>query len=169
MENAADALKMAGFMFLFIMALTIGIFSLSQAKATAESIIYTRDDRSDYTYVSELNGMRTQRVVALDNIIPTIYRYRQENYRVEFVGLTDKLYTGQDGTNIYSLDLDEERIREEQWIGNQVQINRKLNQIIDNLRKRYTNRLFKEEIGVYKSEDEINQQTEKRLIRYTLQ
>ena len=39
MENAVEALKMAGFMLLFIVALSITMVTLTQAKTTADSQI----------------------------------------------------------------------------------------------------------------------------------
>ena len=43
MENAVEALKMAGFMLLFIMALSITMVILTQAKTTADAIVKSAD------------------------------------------------------------------------------------------------------------------------------
>ena len=43
MENVADALKMAGEMLLFILALGIGISSFSQARETSDALLRYTD------------------------------------------------------------------------------------------------------------------------------
>lgn len=82
MENAADALKMAAAVLVFVMALGIGISSFSQARAAADTLIrYT--DRDSVTQYAEDTGTRT-RFVGKETIVPTIYRAYKENYRVQF-------------------------------------------------------------------------------------
>lgn len=44
MENAVEALKMAGFMILFIIALSITMITLTQAKTTADSLVKIKID-----------------------------------------------------------------------------------------------------------------------------
>lgn len=86
MENAADALKMAGFMLIFVAALSLAMTTLSKAKSAATAIIYSNNKRNDYTYieVDDQEVDQTNRVVGTESIIPTIYKYRQESYRIEF-------------------------------------------------------------------------------------
>ena len=87
MENAADALKMAGFMLIFVAALSLTMTSLSKAKSAATVIINSNNKRNDYSYLEEepaypLEG--TNRLVSIETIIPHIYKYTEESYRVEF-------------------------------------------------------------------------------------
>ena len=82
MENAADALKMAAAVLVFVMALGISISSFSQARATADVLI-TYSDRDTVTEYVEDTGERT-RMVGKETIIPTIYRAYKENYRIQF-------------------------------------------------------------------------------------
>ena len=75
MENAADALKMAGFVLLFILALTIAMMTLTQARTAAQAILYAEDDRNFYSYVEEddyidltSNRYKVTRNVTIDDI-----------------------------------------------------------------------------------------------------
>ena len=43
MENAADALKMAGAVLIFVLAISIIIFAFSQARETSDTILNYRD------------------------------------------------------------------------------------------------------------------------------
>lgn len=81
MENVAEALKMAGEMLLFILALGIGISSFSQARETSDALLkYT-----DREYVTQYQGMgTTQRVVGEETVIPTIYRAYKERFKIYF-------------------------------------------------------------------------------------
>lgn len=93
MENVADALKMAGEMLLFILALGIGISSFSQARETSDALLkYT-----DREYVTQYQGMgTTQRVVGEETVIPTIYRAYKERFKIYFYhtdGTPLELYT----------------------------------------------------------------------------
>lgn len=96
MENAADALKMAGYVLLFTMALTVAILTLSKAKVASEAIVYTKDETNYYTFSEDdrinhkLMGLTSgqsagNRIVTLDTIIPTIYRYNSENFIIQFI------------------------------------------------------------------------------------
>lgn len=81
MENVADALKMAGEMLLFILALGICISSFSQARETSDALLrYT-----DREYVTQYQGVgTTQRVVGEETVIPTIYRAYKERFKIYF-------------------------------------------------------------------------------------
>ena len=82
MENAADALKMAAAVLVFVMALGIGISSFSQARYTSDVLIQYAD-RDTVTQYAEDTKNKT-RTVGAETIIPTIYRAYKENYRVQF-------------------------------------------------------------------------------------
>ncbi len=94
MENAADALKMAAAVLVFVMALGIGISSFSQARTAADTLIsYT--DRDSVTQYAEDIGTKT-RFVGKETIVPTIYRSYRENYKIVFYhsdGTPIELYT----------------------------------------------------------------------------
>lgn len=82
MENATEALKMATWVLIFVVALSIGINSFSQTKQTMDTILEYNDKEYEYTYVEE-NGS-TERIVGYESIIPTIYRAYKENYKIVF-------------------------------------------------------------------------------------
>lgn len=112
MENAADALKMAAAVLVFVMALGIGISSFSQARTAADTLIsYT--DRDSVTQYAEDIGTKT-RFVGKETIIPTIYRAYKENYKINFYysdGTPIELYTRiEDGVrvSVNSIDLEKD-------------------------------------------------------------
>lgn len=111
MENAAEALKMAGAVLIFVLALSIIILSFSQVRETADVILDYRDRETLYidgSYYYEASG--TERQVGLETIIPSITRAYIENYKIVFDGLNEPIYTItlSDGTEVekYSLDLE---------------------------------------------------------------
>ena len=86
MENAADALKMAGAVLLFVLAISIIILSFGQVRESADTIIDYRDRETSYiegNYYYEGND-NNSRIVGLETIIPSIYRAYLENYKIVF-------------------------------------------------------------------------------------
>ena len=90
MENAAEALKMAFGVLVFVLALSISVNAFSEARQISQTIINYRDREYDTTYVDEYSytdasgNLITQRVVSVETIIPTIYRAYKENYKIIF-------------------------------------------------------------------------------------
>ena len=114
MENAADALKMAAAVLVFVMALSITINSFTETRIAATTILNNKDKEYDYTYVED-NGT-TERLVGLESIIPTIYKAYKENYKVIFDasilgsnGVYEKI-NSETGIKeaVYSIDLQKE-------------------------------------------------------------
>lgn len=113
MENAADALKMAAAVLIFVMAISITISSFTETRVAATTILNNKDKEYDYSYVED-NGT-TERLVSLESIIPTIYKAYKENYKIVFKenlfsdGVYKKINT-ETGTedNVYSIDLQKE-------------------------------------------------------------
>lgn len=96
MENAADALKIAFAMFVFVIAITVTFSLVSQAKSTADVVLYHSDETNFYEYRGSSNYNRT---VSIAEVIPTLYRYYTES-----VGVTVNLLNG--GTyKTYTFDL----------------------------------------------------------------
>ena len=111
MENAADALKMAGAVLLFVLAVSVAIVSFGQTRETADTILDYKDRETVYidgNLYYETTG--TERTVGLETVIPTIYRAYLENYKVVFEGLDSPIYTMKlsNGNEIkkYTLDLE---------------------------------------------------------------
>ncbi len=90
MENAAEALKMAAAVLIFVLALSISINSFSEVRQTSQTILNYRDREYDTTYVED-NGS-TERIVGAETIIPTIYKSYKENYKIIFDFIKESNY-----------------------------------------------------------------------------
>lgn len=113
MENAAEALKIAAWVLIFVVALSMCINSFSQARQTMDTILEYNDKEYSYTYVED-NGS-TERIVGYESIIPTIYRAYKENYKIIFSNHT--LYTKKvagESIKINYIDLEKESLGNEQ-------------------------------------------------------
>ena len=114
MENAADALKMAFGVLMFIVALSFSISSFSSAKKAIDNITHYRDKTQTYIYVEEAKN--NNRLVGIESIVPTMYKAYTENYRIEFYNENGEqicLYTKEDQyknkEDVYYIDLEEEK------------------------------------------------------------
>ena len=95
MENAVDALKIAGSVLLLIIALTVNISTFSRIKTEFEQIIKNRENvkyavdttKEGNTYVNYLksSGEDYVRTVGIETIVSTLRRLRKENYKVYIV------------------------------------------------------------------------------------
>lgn len=197
MENAADAIKMAGAVLLFVLALSIVIPFFSQARETTDLILDARDRETTYingNYYYKATG--NERQVGWETILPTVMRAYLENYKIVFVGLSDPIYTIKlDGDIIkkYSLDLEtnngtkyenvalaNEDQKAEFLCGilyhnrtNYEDFNKKFNVEIGSrsLSDMLKGKKITEELGVYYQNDsdipDVNK-TQKRIITYTI-
>lgn len=89
MENAAEALKMAGSVLLFIIALSIAILAFSQTREAIDAVLkyldreyWTMEGDDRFYYLAD--GNDTERYVGLETIIPTIYRANSEGFDIVF-------------------------------------------------------------------------------------
>lgn len=193
MENAVEALKMAGFMILFIIALSITMITLTQAKTTADRLVKNQDRQQSYQYIEVTGDLSKSlsRTVTLADIIPTLYRYAQEDYAVQFYTSSGSpLYvyeSGQIKNGVHvkknDLDLDTEHwlengeTRYEEWRGNTTKIKQHVDDVVEFLLANYKNSNFEEKLGTTEDYEEsqdtnelvpdINKQY-KRIITYTL-
>ena len=93
MENAAEALKMAGAVLLFVIAVSIAIVSFGKVRETGDIILDYKDRETAYIdgqLYYQTSG--TERSVGLETVIPTVYRAYLENYKVVFDGLEKPIY-----------------------------------------------------------------------------
>ena len=111
MENAVEALKMAGSVLLFVMALSVSIVAFGQARQTSDVVLDLRDRETEYIngdYYYEAKGL--ERTVSIETVIPSLFRAYSEQYKVVFEGLTEPLYTYKNARNEredrYIIDLD---------------------------------------------------------------
>ena len=90
MENAVDALKIAFAVFVFVIALSLAMMMFTQARETADIILQSSDttrydEFTELADISENVAIEDDRVVGLETIIPTLYKYYKENYTVIFL------------------------------------------------------------------------------------
>lgn len=163
MENAADALKIAGYVLLFTMALTVAILTLSQGKAASEAIVYTKDKTNYYSFAEDdaINNQTTalgNRIVKLDSMIPILYNYSSEKYVVII----------QDGSNeVEKLDLTTSS-------NTANEIRKDVTELVKRLQRAYSNATFEEQliVDVINDEDDGDidddiPDVEVRTIKYT--
>lgn len=119
MENAADALKMAAAVLIFVMALTISINAFTEVRQTSQIVLDYKDREYSTEYIGD-NETETERIVSAEAIIPAIYKAYAENYKIvfDFINPNDEeLYKrGQDeqnGISINYIDLRKEQIASE--------------------------------------------------------
>lgn len=92
MENAADALKMAAAVLVFVLALGISISSFSEVRQVSQIILNYNDNEYNYTYIPD--ERTTTRMVGLETITPSIYRSYNEKFAIYFYeGDTNRPYT----------------------------------------------------------------------------
>ena len=77
MEDAADALKIAFAVFVFVIAITLLFALTSQAKSTADHVLYYNDETN--FHIPFPGG---EREVSTSEIISTLYRYYKESISV---------------------------------------------------------------------------------------
>ena len=116
MENAADALKMAGAVLLFVLAISIIILAFGQVRESADTIIDYRDRETAYidgNFYYEPTGLVRQ--VNQETIIPAIYRAYLEGYKIVFGKRFEPLYNikGEDGNWI-----EQKTLGTESFLGN---------------------------------------------------
>lgn len=98
MENAADALKMAAAVLIFVLALSISINAFSEARQASDIILKYNDREYEDTYIEETQikdssgTLITERTVGIESIIPSIYKAYKENYKIVF-DITDSSTT----------------------------------------------------------------------------
>ncbi len=108
MENATDGLKIAFAVLVFVLALTVAINLFTQLNHVSKTVLSLSDITKFYEYtVSE----DTTRVVGLETIIPTLYKYYKENYTVLFLDRDARplpLYTSQTNRELWGSGIDEQ-------------------------------------------------------------
>lgn len=118
MENAVRALEYAFAVLIFIIGLSASIYLLSEVKTTSD-IVFSRVDTQQFYVDAEIpedeltdngNIKYNGRIVNVETIVPTLYRYYKENYIVEFYDL--------EGNNIIKFDLSQETTTRQLWTAN---------------------------------------------------
>ena len=116
MENAVDALHMAFGVFIFVLALSVSINAFGEARLTSELVLNYQDREYYSEYVQENKdsdgNILTERIVGLENIIPTIYKAYKENYKIVFkdIELYQKYNVAGQLVSVHSIDLEKDVI-----------------------------------------------------------
>ena len=106
MENAVDAIYIAGAVVLLLIALTIGISSFSTQIAQIDEIVEA-DERVDIVteetgeFVNYISHSDSERIVSVDTIVNTLYRSYKENYTV-YIKLKNSSFTSIKNRDKYS-------------------------------------------------------------------
>lgn len=115
MENAVDAIKMAGSVLLFVIALSVAILAFSQAREAIDAVLkysdreaLTIEGDNRYYYLSNTND--TNRYVGKETIIPTIHRAYKENYKIIFEFPDTYYLFKRSGKEVCKMDLAEQSI-----------------------------------------------------------
>lgn len=86
MENASDALIMAGEMLIFIVALTVCISSFTKVRVEIDKIVGQKEAvqmaKNGDEYINYIKSKETKsiRVVGAETLLPSMYRAIKENY-----------------------------------------------------------------------------------------
>ena len=81
MENAVDALKMAGAAMLFVLAFSIAMFMFGKARTTTDAVLDNLRIDNYFSRVDPLKNNETRKV-GIETIIPTLYRYHQQDANI---------------------------------------------------------------------------------------
>lgn len=89
MENITDALKMAAAALIFIVAFSITMAMFTQARQTTDKVIRSTNLSQYLPKVDPLEGKNVTRIVGIETVIPTIYRYGQQDETLRIRILAD--------------------------------------------------------------------------------
>lgn len=92
MDDAVQALTMAFAVIVFVIALSMSIYLINQARNTAEILVSYSDLTAFYDNIQlDENNEGTERIVGLDTVVPTLYRYYKENFCVKIYDVDNTL------------------------------------------------------------------------------
>lgn len=95
MENVTEALKIALGILVFVIGLTILFNMASLSKETSRIIISEIDKAKYYDYIEDAGEEKIDRngnrIVKIEDIVPAIYRYSQENFGITIVDKDGKI------------------------------------------------------------------------------
>lgn len=93
MENTTQALYIAFAVFVFILALSLALFLVDKLNITAKTLVWSLDEKAYYDSLeltdiisgNEENTNNASRIVGIDTIIPSLYRYYKESFAVRIL------------------------------------------------------------------------------------
>lgn len=152
MENMSEALILGFSVLIFVIALTISMSMFAMARSTSDFVLHRSDKTNYYTYdrFADENEVEEskERIVGIEDIVPTLYRYYKENYRVEFYYIQNnelkeiEIYKSKmtnPQTSINYLDVEDEIARHEPWTGSQEKFKQNLDALLSGGRYNYPN------------------------------
>ena len=89
MENATDALKIAFAVLVFTLALGVSMLMFTKLNEVSSFVISSTDSTQYYEYETA-DATKKSRIVGIETIIPTLYKYYKENYTVIFLDKGNK-------------------------------------------------------------------------------
>lgn len=112
MENAAEALKLAAAVLIFVLALSICVNAFAEARIASQTILDYRDREFESEYL-DYNRENTERIVGIETIVPSIYKAYKESYKIVFdeeIGLYQEKQDDGTWKPINYIDLKEENL-----------------------------------------------------------
>ena len=83
MENSSKALELAFAVMVFVMALTVAMTMFTKAREASEAVLKASDQTQYYSYINA-DSKSEFRIVSFETIVPTLYKYDKERYKVAF-------------------------------------------------------------------------------------
>lgn len=93
MENLTHALYMAFAVFVFIIAFTVCLYLIDKLNITAKTLVWSLDKTAYYDSLeltdliseNDKDKNNASRIVGIDTIIPSLYRYYKESFAVKIL------------------------------------------------------------------------------------
>lgn len=158
MEDAVEALKIGFAVLVFVIALSVAFSSLTQAKQVSDTVLEMTSSTylTEYKYPSSAPG--AGRIVGIETVIPTLYRYSKEKYSVDIVengSIREKFDTDTE-RRVYSNATDEETKKFKplyksgvSWIGNtEIDIATRVDGAVSGTDKQINNMTYKPNISI---------------------
>lgn len=124
MENAAQAIKMAGAIIVFTMALAVVMNAFTAARAAADGVMnkkdytktyYAADETAEETNEAYKNyDLAVQKIVGIDEVIATMYNYRKEGTTILFYTAKSDKDIGDDfnlNASVYGNDVSAPKVK----------------------------------------------------------
>ena len=158
MEDAVEALKIGFAVLVFVIALSVAFSSLTQAKQVSDTVLEMTSSTylTEYKYPGSAPG--AGRIVGIETVIPTLYRYSKEKYSVDIVengNIREKFDTDTE-RRVYSNATDEETKKFKplyksgvSWIGNtEIDIATRVDGAVSGTDKQINNMTYKPNISI---------------------
>lgn len=181
MENATDALIMAGSVLIFIIALTITISSFSTVRKGIDGLISQTETvelaegSQGYVNYMKANG-NTTRVVGAETVIASMYRTLKENYVVyiELENYDNLSLTSDKNIKIDTLENESGKIlkftlNENDDILTKSESQKKYQDLMKIFYKKIENMTFDEKLGEYQNKSDVSKENKLtyRIITYS--